>query len=379
MCLGSLLCNLFVHWFVLYRMVALTGIRTQPFALYFIMSFALSSRTPPESLWNRIIEDNYKHLPFATFCNSSKPPATNISSQISVPAAEQCMLPCSCDTDSCGNKLLCCPDIVQKEEMNSSCFYPAVYGDQLTNSYHPKLHTEFRLRMVHSCPLEYHGSEVHTNCLRYRNTSRLDNLIPVISNQSGIIYVNRFCAECNHVESFQKFNTTFVCSNDLFRLENWDILTKPRTPENQIELIKNGHCMFIFKLSNESGLEDNRCIKPRYTSCNQTGLWDFTDPYWVDACSAYELPYEDYRNIHCYFCNRPSVESYSLRQRCLTPTHHVLKRSFYCIIDLDLFDKQWALVFERHDLDYDEQNCTNRSDAVMDPYMVSRILIILTQ
>lgn len=336
------------------------------FITYLFISelFLSHSGTCTDALWRRIIEDSYEYSPYSSFCNRSEPPLE--LPEFSLP----CVLPCSCETEICGDKLTCCPDISQKPtgRSNSSCLYPVIHSERLNRFNRPDNHVMFSLRMVHDCALEYIGSDLHEKCLLYRNTSNMDNLTPVMSNTTGVIYVNRFCAECSQIRYFEAFKPIFVCWYELFSPVNWDQLRVEWTLENQYRLTQAGLCVYIFRVPDEEKIKANACSNPIYTSCNQTGDMDVMDPFLTEACEAYELPYKrQYRNIHCFLCNiKAGQQVYNPHAYCPQTKldQYIFEISFYAIIDVEQFHISDRVISEN-------KQCEDTAASMHDRYLVS--------
>ena len=335
-------------------------------------SIVLQSQPPGDDLRRNVIEDTYKAGPYNTFCNRTEP--TEEMPPDTLGSLYPCQLQCSCDPFTCGSTLPCCPDIPEKNVIlrNTSCLYPVLYIDPNGTSIftNPRRHAKFPIRMVHGCNDEYIGSELHEQCLDYRNTKDMTNLLPVISNKTGLVYVNRFCAECSDDLNFTNFESIFACWDNLFFDENWEYLALERTYENQIYLIKEGHCVFIFKVPDGQNLENNKCFQVEINSCNQTGRWDVKNPYYEAACGAYELPYQwsgfVYSNYHCHVCN--SGQDWIVRSLCASYNQFVLRISFYALINLDQTD---VTGFDLGATENDKLLCGQTSGEVFDKYLVS--------
>ena len=339
--------------------------------------FVQSTDNRSADFWHRIVEDSYLYSPYDEFCNRTEP----VPEKPEKPEWRNlCTAPCSCDVVHCREKNECCPDVlhkrVQKEYVNTSCLYPVVHSESLDTWNDPRSHVEFPLKMVTGCLESYTGSELYKQCLIYRNTSNLDNLVPVLSSATGVIYVNRFCAECNDVTIYEPFESMFVCSADLFLPWNWDQLVEERTPQSQLELIENALCNFVFRPPNGSAIDSNECREVKYHACNQTGDWDYFDQFFVDACGAYELPYDQFQNLHCFICNVPSYfaklsdTKYRINPFCPNIVVSVLQISFYAIIDVDLYRLQ-EIDFSQPEKTPGDHECGDYPGEALDPYMVN--------
>ena len=351
-------------------------IRPQMFLILLLTvanSIVLQSQPPGDDLRRNIIEDTYKAGPYNTFCNRTEP-TEEIPPDL-LGDFYPCQLQCSCDPFTCGSTLPCCPDIPERNVTlrNTTCLYPVIHkepGADFDVFTDPRRHAKFPITMVHGCNEENIGSELHEQCLDYRNTKDMKNLLPVISNKTGLVYVNRFCAQCSDDLNFTQFESIFACSENLFEDKYWEYLALERTYENQIYLIKEGKCVFIFKLPDERNLENNKCAQVEINSCNQTGDWDVKNPYYEAACGAYELPYQGrvkiFRNYHCLTCN--TGHNWTGRSLCIGNSKFVLRISFYALINLDQAD---VTGFDLEANANDKLLCGHMSGKVFDKYLVS--------
>ena len=336
--------------------------------------FVQSTDTRSADFWDRIVEDSYVYSPYNDFCNRTEPEPEKPEPR------RLCTAPCSCDVVHCREKSECCPDVlqhrIQKEHVNTSCLYPVVHSEHLDTWNNPRFHVDFPLKMVTGCLRNYTGSELHQQCLIYRNITNLDNMVPVLSTATGVIYVNRFCADCNGVKTYEPFESIFVCSTEMFTPWNWDLLVKERTPQSQQELIETKLCNYIFRPPNGSTIDGNQCAEYMYHACNQTGAWDYFDQFLVDACDAYELPHFYSKNLHCYICNERrdfvqlSDQKYRINAFCPHIKVSVLQISFYAIIDVDL-NRLREIDFSQLAKQTGDHECGDYPGEVPDPYMVN--------
>ena len=355
--------------------VLLTTVSTTQTPSDVLLTTVSTAETPSDVLMRQIMDDIYKVAPHNRFCNRTEP---KIEKSFNPDYGEySCTIPCSCDPSTCWDKLPCCPDIhepMPESRRNSSCLYPVISSKPYNIFNHPQHHADFPIRMVHDCEQQHIASELHRKCLIFRNTSDVEHLVPVVSNSTGIIYANRFCAECSGITNYQTFTTEFICWNSLLFPRNWELLALDWSTENRIKLIEAGMCNYVFNTPNVDELENNRCMQIRYTACNETGEWDVYDPVLEDACGAYELPYNDnFRNFHCMLCNTPSWYSlpenrYSWYPTCYFFKTSILEISFYSLISLD--HKQLTGKSSPY-LNKVDQACRNMPHAVYDKYTVS--------
>ena len=298
--------NCSTHFFCRNGEVNLRYFFLQLTSVCLLLAAVSAAQTPSDVLLKQVIDDVYEAAPHNRFCNRTEPTIEKSFASSQYP----CLLPCSCDHSTCWDKLPCCPDIPQpkpERRRNSSCHYPVISSEPYNSFNHPSSHVNFPIRMVHDCEREYIASELHRKCLLFRNTSDVELLVPVVSNSTGIVYANRFCAECSGITNYDTFTVQFMCSNRLLWPDKLELLSLEWNGENRIKLIKAGICNYVFNAQNIDAMESNRCMKVRYTACNASGEWDFKDQFLEDACNAYELTYRDiYKNYHCMLCNNPS-------------------------------------------------------------------------
>ena len=327
----------------------------------------------PDDLRTRTISDNYNDSQDNNFCSRYEPVRTS-----------PCVEYCSCES-YCGLNKICCPDHTEVEgEPHSSCIYPLVFNSLLLlNSDRIKAHKEIHppLIMGDDCLREYHGTELQKQCFLYRNTANMDNLVPVMSKETGVLYVNRFCAECNEVSDYVIFRVDLIC----YVLGLLQQLNQPSMMknifENRNELIASGKCFYHFEIPDNRSVEEYRCMTPHHNSCNETRKWDTYDSHLENTCSSYKLPYWDrlsktvYRNIHCFMCNSRSSEitfinDYNISEECIRNANAVLKESFFSIIDMERVNREE--VDEEPGLSSGrEKSCNEKSFAVFDSNIVS--------
>ena len=348
-------------------------IRPQMFLLLFLIvtnAVVLESQPLGDAFWRNVIEDTYKAGPYNSFCNRTEP--TEEMPPDPMGDFYPCQLQCSCDPFTCGSKLPCCPDMSEKNVTfrNTSCLYPVIYTEPVDIFRDPRRHADFPIRMVHGCGDEHIGSELHEKCLSYRSTKDLDYMIPVISEETELVYVNRFCAECSDELNFTQFDSIFACRDNLLEEYQWEYLALERTYKNEIYLIQEGVCVYKFKLPYGRRIENHKCFQVEFNFCNESDYPGVIDPYYETACGAYELPYQFgidiYRNYHCAVCNMG--HDWVQRSLCIRSQQFVLRISFYTLINLD---QTHVTGFNLGISEQDRLLCGNGSMDVFDKYLVS--------
>ena len=263
---------------------------------------------------------------------------------------------------------------VTQRRQNTSCLYPMIYGEPLLGEFKDRF--QYRMfRIIHDCLDKYIGSDLQQNCLNFRNTSSLENIIPVADSQTRTVFANRFCALCSGIQEFNEFRVEFICDRKI--LDEWELLSLERTHGNQMRLIKTGLYVYYFQ-STGLGIEipENQCMAVKYKDredCNQTGdaivlgvdnwhLCDwkgsFQDDNYCALCDdrIYTTNQSDHNRLlkHC-------------DARCRRDLLFVMSISFFALISLDrsLLTANDDRVQEPRD-----QRCRNQSGDVYDQHTV---------
>ena len=255
---------------------------------------------------------------------------------------------------------------------NTSCIYPMIYREPLLAEFKDHFrHT--MLRMIHTCQYEYIGSDLQSNCFDFKNTSSLENVIPVLDSATKRVFANRFCAECSGIHDYNEFITQFICNSKLF--EEWEFLSMDRTHDNQMKLIKLGICIYYFKPPEQSIelIPENQCIAVTYKHCNQTEnkvvrgiyLWNLCDSKdWFKDENTCSLS-----DDHSYQTRTSDFNSLLRRcsTRCREDLEHVMSVSFFALMSLE----RTPMITEDKLLSgQSRRRCQNQSGDVYDQHTV---------
>ena len=212
-----------------------------------------------------------------------------------------CCLSCDCSKD-CWKIGNCCPDRsttgVQTPEL--TCKQTLVkrisYDKDVYDGYSLGVS---RYRIVDSCPSDETNKTLIDGC---QMTKKTIEEYTWVSDETGKIFQNRFCAYCHNVQYFTEWYIRTRYSPVL--LSNFS---------NLQQSILSDECDLIVEVpENDRRVTDHyRCLIPEITECNATGLWRTRDLDIEQACATYNSPvikrydvfFTIYSNIYCLVCN----------------------------------------------------------------------------
>ena len=256
----------------------------------FVLLLANALEISTES--NHVIQDiGYQLCPYANFCQRN---ATQYYSPI---FRRPCCSDCSCE-DRCWETANCCPDkeVFENKDPVTKCITDIVKkADGFSKE-------KWGYHVINYCPITEKNATLVTKCTA-KEARDFEELIWVSDDISGKIYRNKFCAECHHVTSnVTEWPIEAKCTNDIYtRLDNL------------MSFFLSNKCQLTIKQPGNFTLKS--CMVPKYTTCNQTGLWHKFDADVKWACQAFEAvftargpegrdaTFEAYRNAYCYVCN----------------------------------------------------------------------------
>ena len=321
-----------------------------------------------------------------------------------------CEIKCLCNAvPECWNKLSCCPHSIVSRQVRSSsddhqlltpnvedqpvlsgswnvhsanttCVYAVVHAEPLLVEFNVY---KSSIRVIHDCRENYIGSELHAKCLAFKNLSSLESSIPVIHRNTNAIYANKFCAQCQNIETYEPFKYRFICGNDL--LGNWELLSLEATQDNQMVLIRSGLCIYVLNPADLETLKipENRCLAAEHNDCPPT-VADVVDKrYWrrSDCNSAMSSEDENY----CAFCGDQNTMFADAGETVNNSVHticnggcpaetditSVMSFSFFILLNIDdaLIQSSDDRTTKPRDL-----KCGNETNDVYDNYMV-RIIV----
>ena len=244
---------------------------------------------------SHVINDIGSQLcPYTSFCQRNATPFFNPLQ------LRPCCSDCSCEAN-CWETANCCPDqdVIEHPEPVANCKTSIVKAGKGFSS------DIWGYRVIDYCPTTETNASLVTKCTNEKSRDFVD-LIRVSDDISRKVYQNRFCAECHHVTNrITELPLVAQCTEDIYTNEgNWK----------------------SFLLSNKCQLTSINtnlatCAVPKYTRCNQTGLWQNFDADVKWACEIFEAVFflkasqgrnehtDTYRNAYCYVCNTDSIGS----------------------------------------------------------------------
>ena len=246
---------------------------------YIILSFAFNDQNKVHHLLSEVCQ-------YTNFCHINARAITE---------SKPCCLPCSCD-DDCWELDNCCPD---KELINR----PRPPIVPCRNSYvklpnDNSANTRF-YRVIDSCPSSEERSNLNRKCRRENKTS-LEAFVWV-SDKTGKIYQNTYCAECHGIKESIPWHTKTRC---------YDIMKANFS--NFREMLLSEKCNIINTPPEylKTVTDKFTCLNPKnilYSSCNETGLMVSFDPDVEIACLQSTWPFvlDPYlaKNVFCAMCN----------------------------------------------------------------------------
>ena len=251
----------------------------------------------------------YEACPYTDFCLSNARKIFRHDTSTSMP----CCPLCSCD-DNCTITQDCCPDKdinhhdhdplfldsnFRFDNSSMSCkasMVKTVKPDELFDGYTLGIK---RYKVIDRCPDTEDNRTIILKCAGDQRTSIME-YVWVSDKTDGMIYQNRFCAQCNGVAHMTDWTIRALCSSNIANTANL-----------RLDIIQTDYCELI----NEVPMEElkrvarHRCYKPVVQSCNQTGLMVSHDEHYRTACGTLMFPFVQpgvkyvYQNVFCYICN----------------------------------------------------------------------------
>ena len=226
------------------------------------------------------------------------------------PQVDACCTSCFCH-DDCRAMGNCCPDkseLVVKP-VQFSCQETLVKRRKSID----KTEEEFyrgqdsgikKYYIVNTCLDNTTSTEAANMCSGTKtNGATLENLVWVSDLDSGRIFQNEYCAKCNGVTNIIPWQVVTTC---------FDVLVA--NVSTVVTTILSDQCSIIVDVPEKiaAAAEKYQCFLPKYSQCNETGLWDKYDAKLEQSClgstTAYLYPssfgFDLYKNVFCYVCNR---------------------------------------------------------------------------
>lgn len=194
----------------------------------------------------------------------------------------------------------CCPDY--KQENTSSIHFSRMPRKVKARKYDRSGYNgHSHYYVVNRCDKTNTDRKLSKRCLRNTKLT-LESFIWVSDRESGRIFQNRFCAECNYVTEVIPWQISTTCD------EVWlaDFTTLNDT-------ILSDRCDIINSAPSSVALaaREYQCSTPLYSKCNQTGLWDSYDLGIEEGCRGLRATYFfpapsgaliPYKNVFCFKC-----------------------------------------------------------------------------
>lgn len=305
-----------------------------------------------------IAEIGTKLCPYTNFCHAS---ASKILDEenYGVP----CCLPCSC-SDNCWKVGNCCPDRSTVDIQTPELFCRETLVKRTKSD--TKLHNGIslgihRYRIVETCPENEVNVTLVDSCQR-EDRKAVDEYVWV-SDKTGKIFRNRYCAYCNDVYQFTEWQVRTSYSPILL-LPNFSILPQIILSADDSDLIVS------VPESEMKQTEKYRCLLPYTFACNQSGLWKTPDTSLKQACETYDSPFvvdevfsTIYKNVYCYICNGYGVRGVKgLCTDLYDPERTLTTISFSALLDIN-----WHEQYPKQKIT--KSNCED--NEVFDQFMVS--------
>ncbi|XP_045178905.2 uncharacterized protein LOC123538682 [Mercenaria mercenaria] len=231
-----------------------------------------------------------------------------------IPAFSDCT-DCTCSR-SCVENGNCCP---------GTHFGYVDQNECISTILHPKEKIE-SIYMVGICLDNYNG-----------NTSVIElcesMVRPCTSRESGLIYKNKYCAQCNAETDCFNWKLNVDCARHNLFLEEFDSLADMKAALNQSDCV----IQYERPVGTDVGFLCNWrdfLKEVRIDRCNVTGFWRQFDADINWACESFIVPYKEFRNVFCYICNpsHGNLQNVSLIDYCKTHenTSNLFNVSFAC-------------------------------------------------
>ena len=169
------------------------------------------------------------------------------------------------------------------------------------------------------CPPRNVQSRIQTLCETTNNTDFLRG-IPVVDEQTGLVYRNVFCARCNSVRSVSYWRMNADCGR----------IPASALPQDNALLLAfiRENCTVTYKPTVEQQTSVKHCVAAE-SSCSVKQVID-KEPVVQGLCSYYSFPVcsSAYKNPHCGLCNGEDITQYNcgcLNTATTNPPMHTTK------------------------------------------------------
>lgn len=200
-----------------------------------------------------------------------------------------------------------------------------------------------RYFIIDSC-LDNINSETAKRCSgSTNNNATLEDLVWVSDRDSGRIFKNIYCAKCHGVTNVIQWQVFTTC---------FDILLA--NISTVLSTVLSDICSFIVDVTEKiaAATEKYRCFLPKYTRCNETGLWDKYDANLKQLCLGFSATYihptilggDLYKNVFCYVCNQrhPAI----IQKLCRLTDNKSVASQFSALLDYKRYTQPTIAVHE---------------------------------
>ena len=237
---------------------------------YFILITTISILEVTAKTNNVIHEIGSQLCPYTSFCQRNATPYYD-------PGAFQrpCCSECSCE-ENCWEIANCCPDkdIIETQEPITKCIADVVKKTAAFGR------ARFGYHVIDYCPMPVKNVTLVNKCT-IKQAASFEELIWVSDDISGKIYRNKFCAECHLVTSnVKEWSLEAKCTSDVYA-----------SLDNLESFFLSNKCQLTNREPDKLNGKLPGCEVPKYTTCNETGLWKNFDADVKWACNTFEAPF----------------------------------------------------------------------------------------
>ena len=191
-----------------------------------------------------------------------------------------------------------------------------------------------RYFIIDSC-LDNLSSETAKRCSgSTNNDATLEDLVWVSDLDSGRIFKNIYCAKCRGITNIIQWQVFTTCLDSV--LANMSTV---------LPTVLSELCSIIVDVPEETAAatEKYRCFLPKYSRCNETGLWDKYDAKIEQLCLGFSATYIKqsisgdvlYKNVFCYVCNQrhPAI----VKKLCFLADIKFVHTQFSALLDYNRY------------------------------------------
>lgn len=248
--------------------------------LFFIL--LLNSGHSFVSDYKMVMSKLQESCPFTSFCEekATKHFPENYTNQ------RPCCESCSCKSD-CEKDNNCC---FGKTDVWKKCRSPIMNSKTRTANFW----------MIQSCSNNAYSQDYNNSIICIFNESDYKSFMPVVSQNSGDIFVNSECAYCNEIYDIIPWKLAVNClmSQDVHSIDVIRLLNG--------EITDIDECFLSYVPPKHFNLQSHECSNDVIRECNVSGIAREWEPFW-NYCPIINAPLLTmnavYGNIFCFRCN----------------------------------------------------------------------------